>query len=418
MGVGDLLTSFKGFFSRAFWLGAFLPVAIVAAVHAAIADAVVPVDVGAWVVTAVSSEPGTTVVAIAAILFLAYALAPITTIAGAILDGSVMPKRLHESLRRARFADWNAGAEAINAARIDYAQIQTLRGRLIERLQNARDVGAAKLQPDLAAIEAAETAVADLDAAVAQLIEGNEPDGGLAARLHRAAATVQVALEACSADEADDWSQRLDRTQTGFDAATLRIESEYRHRRDAAQSRAFLDDPVDWQPTRFGDARQLCDRFCRDSYGVPFSFLWPRVLLAMNGAGEADEDKGLPRTVVDGAAQVEFAVLLLALAVTVPAFWLPYIVIANKSLAAFVLIGVLAPAVLAALYELAVQSEVRFANSVNSAVDRYRLDVFPLLKLKPPPTRSAERALWRKLHNARVADSGVELVYHYPGATP
>jgi hypothetical protein len=77
MGLTDILTTFKSFFSRSFWFGSFLPVAIFTGIHLVIAWWV---GTGLELSTIISADTGkliTVPLALFALIVLAYAATPL-----------------------------------------------------------------------------------------------------------------------------------------------------------------------------------------------------------------------------------------------------------------------------------------------------------------------------------------------------
>ena len=110
-------------------------------------------------------------------------------------------------------------------------------------------------------------------------------------------------------------------------------------------------------------------------------------------------------------AQVDFAVFLFALWWTVPVLWLPMIIVEQESIWGLLALGLVAPLVGKALYELAIQAEIIAGTAVAIALDAYRREALKLLGVTPPATLSAERQLWSKLEGSRDPSRGVELIY-------
>jgi hypothetical protein len=131
-----------------------------------------------------------------------------------------------------------------------------------------------------------------------------------------------------------NWLARANAAQRRIFALRREALVEARHKLTAVARRMPNLDVQDWQATRLGDARYRRDRYVRDTYGVSFAYLWPKVRMAV-GDGDQDESKGLPRSVADAAATVDFAALLLVLGLTVPAAWLPVVLLYTDSVAAF-----------------------------------------------------------------------------------
>jgi hypothetical protein len=219
-----------------------------------------------------------------------------------------------------------------------------------------------------------------------------------------------------SVEPVPEWTNRATLALQKILALHGDAESEARHRLNAVARRMPTLDPRDWQATRLGDARYARDSYVRDTYGASFDYLWPKVRMAV-GDGEADDAKAVARSVADAASLVDFAALLLVLALTIPAVWLPVIIVNDKPVFAFLAIGVGAPIALAMFYELLIRAEMAFGIVVQNIVDRYHLAIFPMLSLPVPATLSAERDLWSRVEQASWSSAGVDLVYKLPATT-
>src|SRR4051812_22931386 len=99
---GQILTLFQGFFSRAYWFGSFLPVAVVSALHVLMTAHVFPQEPPLW-----GSVTGTTgnalvvaPIAFGTLFVVAYALTPFIPFFRGVLDGHQLPGWLRDRLRR------------------------------------------------------------------------------------------------------------------------------------------------------------------------------------------------------------------------------------------------------------------------------------------------------------------------------
>jgi hypothetical protein len=160
-------------------------------------------------------------------------------------------------------------------------------------------------------------------------------------------------------------------------------------------------------PTRVGDARLLAERYSEDTYRVDFNYLWPRIQLLLPKA-----DEGFFQRLQDAQSQVEFSVLALVLALTVPFVWLPVLLFISTTPWLFLVIGLLSPFALLFFYELVVQSQSVFGEVVRVAIDKYRLSVLTEVMRQPmPATLAAERALWARLRQASEPGNEADLSY-------
>lgn len=407
-----ILSGFAAFFSRGFWLGALLPVVIVAVLHLLLAVAFYDEVVLSKVFEEVTGATGKALATAAALIVLAYALAPLIRLFQGALDGSLLPRAVHERLRRDRARAWVTADAEYRAGMKEDAELGATEERITLVLVAARKRGlAGGATNDSPLIEAAEREIGRLHDEIA-LTRRVDQD-----RLVKAAWSLQAALQRNTTTRVagDPWPSRLDALHQRFVLLLKGLNSEAGQRQNAFVERSPFFDPQVWQATRLGDARHRRERYAKDAYDVDFAYLWPRVRWAIE-EGETKESRGLPRQVLDAAAQVDFAVLLLALTLTIPLVWLPLIVVENKSIWAFLAIGLATPPVLMALYTLVLRSELDFGGAVQTTIDRYRLAVLPMLAMPLPPTLSAERDLWRRLGRMNVPAGGVQLTYRHPVA--
>jgi hypothetical protein len=152
------------------------------------------------------------------------------------------------------------------------------------------------------------------------------------------------------------------------------------------------------QATRFGDARMIVDQYCRLVYGVDLDYIWPRLQLLL-------EDSAQAKTLEAAQAQNEFAVLALALSVSVPLVWLPLIGLYGASFALLAAIAVAAPISWMFFYQLVVESQAAFGSVVRALVDRRHLDLLVAMNQERPQTIAEERDLWGRLQSG--AEGGV-----------
>jgi hypothetical protein len=208
-------------------------------------------------------------------------------------------------------------------------------------------------------------------------------------------------------------SQRL--AQAAEDVVDLTAECE----REAGQralalytryGRIAFRDP---QATRMGDARFLTESYSLNVYNVDFSYIWPRLQLVLPEQGGQGQVGSHNDRLIAARAQVDFAVLSLALALTIPLLWLPLLAWHGESVPLFIAIGVGGPLLAMFFYQLAVASQFDFGEVVKAAIDKYRFDVLANLRQALPATLAAERALWNDLRVAERKGSISDLFYRH-----
>ncbi len=424
MSFSALLDTFKGFFSRAFWFASFLPVAIVCAIHAILYATFFKVDMARWITGNLGKDSVTTLAMVAGLTVLAYAISPLTPVFAGLFDGSLLPQWLHDWLRRGRAASWRKANETYRTAAQNAERAMDLSEAMIPRLQDARAAGrtaapgvAATVEAAIAAAEAAARNVDEI--ATAAWNRSDTPGRPIdLPALEQASILLETALafnpaNVVAAAGGKSGAQRLADCQLLVTRLLREARNEHRHSFEAIVHRLPVLDPQDWQATRLGDARYARERYTRDAYRAPFAYIWPRVRMVMETIDDNDA-KGLPRQVSDAAVQLDFSILLLSLSITIPGIW-PFVLVGlGLSVTGFVLIASISPIVIGLLYELVVRNDIAFGKVLQTAIDRHRLGVFPMLKLAAPATLSAERDLWTRLAKVEVIDSGVDFVYVYP----
>jgi hypothetical protein len=408
----DILTAFRGFFSRAFWFGSFLPVAVIAALHLAITAVAFPgpAPTREWLVADLGNQlTGLTVVAFGLIV-LAYALSPFTPLVRGFLDGRLMPDWLHDALRRGRVPEWRDGTARMREALAEYEAFHRMNRAGVERLREEAAKGdARKAATDVAAISSAEAAVGDLQREMwVTRIPRRSAAQDAIDLLAVVLATNATNLRPGHSDEPA--SRRLGEARSLLISLIreARAEATYRFSRMAARYNR-----IDILATRVGDARRLAERYSGDAYHVEFDYLWSRIQLHL-----PTDDSGFPQRLSDAQSQVNFAVLAVVLTLTIPVVWLPVLLATATTPWLFLAIGALSPAALFFFYEQLVQSQFVFGEVVRVAIDRYRLEVLTDTMRQPlPQTLAAERALWERLKLAGEPGNAADFSYAHPDSS-
>lgn len=388
------ISALQGFFSKLFWFGTFLPVALFAALHLAIAA--VTFDSVHAAVTAPITGDGWWPVAILGLVVLAFAVSPLLPLLRGMMDGSLLPEAIREALRRSRAAEVSRRRGRLRR------EIQTL-GSLADLARGGHDQAAEASKAGTARCEAkapAEVAKAEaaIGAARAVLARGDLPDER---QVEAAIASACAALRAnCSdpsivPDDQKALARRTDAMTIGLDALLTDTETEARGRlANLMEQQRGVPDDIAIQPTRMGDARWAAERYPDDVYAVPFDFLWPRLELLIPA-----DDTELSARLLTAQAQLNFSVLAVALSATLFA-WVPFLALHGTSVAAFLAVAVGAPALLWFSWLLAVESQFGIGRTLEVAIDRHRLKVLEALRMPQPMSREAERTLWQQLVRA------------------
>jgi hypothetical protein len=399
----QILTAFKGFFSRSFWFASFLPVATIAALHIAIAEMAFPglIPVRKLLDADVGEKLSAASLFVAALVVLAYTLAPLTPLFRDMLDGRSLWPWLHNLLRTARIADWQRAKSEMQAASRAYGRFDSMYRKQIPKISGAAEAGnkLAKVM-DAASIKTAAEATRALQT---QMQSSRLPDFPAA---QDAVDKLVLSLQQNASNLNDENSKLLDGTKELLIALIDDARAEAAYHRGMISSKNRIDllpTRLDLLPTRVGDARRITERYSEDTYYVHFDYVWTRIEMLL-----PKDDTSFLQRLGDAQSQVGFSVLALLLTFSVPLVWLPILVVCDTTPWLFLGIGVLSPALVLFLYELVVQSQSVFGEVVRAAIDKYRLNVLSDVMRQPlPTTLAAERALWRGL--ALASEPGNEV---------
>lgn len=417
----------QGFLSRTFWFAAFLPVALIAVIHLVIATLAVgpitifgaPVSLSGSLDAAQFATSG--VVIVLGLVIIAYAVMPLMPRFRGVLDGTLLPVEIHDWLRGMRRTEASILERTIEQRLQDLTVLNTMleeydspAGSFKTAYENAKAIAAL---PDLTVIEiaeaslkAAKTAVDKRQSMVAALRQAetdvlvmlarNNPDKSALAGL--------ITLDAVSEKLCDKTDELASRFESVLSAACR--EAFYAHEivKERVRIAAALKNP---RATLIGDARYVVESYAEDVYRAQFDFLWPRLLVAIKA--EKAEDPILT-SIENARAQSDFAVLSWVLILTVPAIWLPTLLVRGGPAWLFLAIGAATPMLLTFFYELVFENQLAFGDVVKSTIDRHRLLVFKMLGLPQPASRSGERLLWEQVRRAEEDGRTTDLVYLPP----
>jgi hypothetical protein len=412
----------KGFFSRGFWFATFLPVALFAALHLLVAALTlrsitvfgISLNLDKENPLAQLATAGPAIVVI--LVIVGYALQPLMPRLRGLLDGSLLPAGLHDWLRRERLVEANAMRLRIAAARTDLIKLESLSDNAHEENGKLRTAyRAAELLPgasDGAVIARADQALKALQ----QAIFRKEAMATAAENTHTAVLAAlavnnpkQDALPPAATADDKTRSARTNAAAEQFEGLLVDMANEALYRYQIIQTRirvaGALENP---RATLIGDARLVVESYARGVYQVDFDFLWPRLLVAMK-ADKADDP--VLEAIETARAQVDFAVLSLVLAASIPAVWLPTLLAHEGPAWLFLVIGAATPLVLSFFYNLAFEGQLALGDVVKTAIDKSRFLVLKMLRLPEPATRSEERALWRQIANAEDDGRTTDLIY-------
>lgn len=429
----SVYTALQGFLSRTFWFAAFLPVALFAAVHLLIA--ILALD-SVTIFGATVSLSGTFdasqfatsgVFIVLGLVIVAYTMMPLMPRFRGLLDGTLLPVEIHDWLRGIRRAEANSLERAKDGRLRDFNAIDAILEDYDApdsyfRAAYQSALGIATL-PDSVVIQAAE---ASLDAAK-QAINKRQ---WMAPAVQQARVDVLAALARNNPDSSAlaglMFPVRLDPapavlcTKTGELAdqfeeilSTAHREAFYAHEivRERVRVAPALRNP---RATLIGDARYVVESYAEDVYRADFDFLWPRLLVAVR-AEKADDP--VLASIENARAQADYAILSLVLLLTIPAIWLPTLIVRGGPAWLFLAIGAATPVLLKFFYQLVFENQLAFGDVIKSTIDKHRLLVFKMLGVPQPTSRSNERLLWEQILRAEKDGRTTDLLY-IPPKTP
>jgi hypothetical protein len=412
--LSDVIGIFKGFFSRAFWFGNFLPVAVFSFLHLVIAWLVIPgIPLGTWA----QAEPKSLTyfsVTFAALVVLAYAITPIIPLVRGLLDGSLLPEWLHDALRREHLVAARAIRRRVSAAYELFSECGLLRETQVRLMWEARKTGNA-----LGAVNNS-AAIVQAGEVLAKLQRQFDAGDLLSVEdLGNAAALMVTALKSNATDlPGDPNAKRLDRLQNDLVDLLQDAEVDADNRAqalDTLYSRVAYDNP---QATSMADIRFLVEQYSLQAYNAPFDYIWPRLQLVLPTKADQSDENSFAEKLGSARAQIDFAILSLALSVTIPLVWLPYLAWVAIDPVLFVVIGAAAPLLIMFFYHIAVESQIVFGEALNAAIDNYRFILLGGNLRQPlPATLTDERDVWDRLQRIDRQRS-VELIYRHPKPQP
>ena len=344
---------------------------------------------------------------------LGYVLNPMVSMFRDLLDGSALPEKLHDALRRRREPALRTIRQEVDAAEDLLGLCRGLIRSEFRRIATARLQGnqlpAADNEP---VVQQAEAAVA----ALRQTLQGGDlplaADVGTAQDRLVTALTLNNALLRAGPNAA--LSLRLDTARESFIDAIGECEREVSYRVSALNARYSRVSFRNPQATTMADARFLAESYSLNAYNVDFSYLWPRLQVVLPDQGAQGTVDSYNDRLISARSRVDFAVLCTVLALTIPPVWLPLLAFRGSSILLFVAVWFVAPLVIAFFYQLAVESQFEFGEVIKSAIDKYRFNVLGELRLSLPPTLQSERALWGELRVVEQIASTTDLYYRHP----
>jgi hypothetical protein len=408
--LSQYITTFQGFFTRAFWFGSFLPVALFAFLHLVIAWlAFDTVELREWL--AADQSKLTLFPAIfAGLVMISYSLSPMVPVFGLLVEGWAMPSCIQQWLRRERMRATKPIREAVDDAELLLKSYRIIHKCLPDSLEKARAIG--KRRQSITDKQQFDRAKKSVEALRKQWADGQIPSED------HAKAAVRELVKALEANDTEHRDQNalileLEKLQDNILDLVFEWKREADHRVHALYTRYCRINYRDPEATRMADARVMTETYSLNVYNVDFSYIWPRLQLVLPEQGSEGQVGSFNDRLIAARSRVDFAVLSLALALTIPLVWIPLIAWHGNSVPLFIGIGIGSPLLAVFFYQLAVESQFEFGELVKAAIDKYRFAVLTDLHQALPPTLTAERELWRSLRVAEQVSALAELFYRH-----
>ncbi len=392
----SLLSYLGGLFSRAFWFGSFLPLAVFAILNFLFVVFVydLPMNWTPW--TTLGNDWKGLPLALLGLLVMTYAIAPLVSALHGVLDGSLLPEDLHRLLFRHRRAEVAKRRKQKQNATALMATFKALYETKPAELEMARQEG---LSHPIPAKVSRNSAAFDV-----MLLEMTLASAFLPKAQEVSDAADAVAALMRSGDRVAD-ALRYRMLAVLEDSARV---AEHEAIMATSRSRGLaLEHP---QATRIGDARAFVEGYSLAVYNVQFSYIWPRVQLVLK------KEDGLGDRILAARAQIDFSAVSMVLVVLAGLIWPPILAFTSASYTPILVIGAAVPPLLVIFYELLFESEMAFAEVVKVVLDRYRIDLLTTVLRQPlPATSSTERDLWEALEKAEEGHRG-EITYRHPSS--
>jgi hypothetical protein len=382
---GQVLSAFKGILSSAFWFGAFLPVAVFAAVNLLLAAQVsraanellnqIGVEKWTWLIPTLLG-----------LIVAAYVLGPMARLFRAVFDGRRMPDWLFTRLLPSHVVRRARAHLALLEAYQRQADVKQWQEHALATLVDAKGT-----QPrPVANAGNASKLIADADRRVTHLqtrlragrwIKKTEFLG-----VETALANARLSIPPLADPIVDLLEQSF--FQALVDLAV--IAGSHAARRQDRRRRL----PRQVQPTSMGNVRQYHENYANNVYHADHDFLWPRVQAVI---GETDV---MGKRIEAARSLADFAVLSVLLTIVTMLVWLPMLAALDTTPWRFLAVAILGPVIGWLFFHLVVESQVSLGELAQIAIDRFRLEVLKTLHIKQPLTLSAERQIWKTLCQA------------------
>jgi hypothetical protein len=146
-------------------------------------------------------------------------------------------------------------------------------------------------------------------------------------------------------------------------------------------------------PTAFGNIGRTMRSYALRRYGLDLDIFWTRFqkVMADDSTGKLFDTLQTQKTLVDTAVTLFWLTILFGV------IWIPLLTAWRQDGTMFRVVALGVPLAAWALYQLALQAYLVFADHVRTSVDYYRFKVLGEFHVTLPPGTTEERAIWQRL---------------------
>ena len=159
--------------------------------------------------------------------------------------------------------------------------------------------------------------------------------------------------------------------------------------------------------TSMGNIGESVRSYSRSRYEINLDSFWSRLQKSI----QADEK--FYAALIDAKTQLDFLISLFWLTILFTVSWLSFLLYSRTSWIAFILVGVIGPALAALWYEIAKQNYLAFADILRTSIDLFRFDLLAELHVPRPSSSDHERVLWDKLNHLIGYGDATTVRYHH-----
>ncbi len=409
---GQVLDKFDAWFGRSFLIASYFPSLIFTLVNGALLYLTVPATrppLQQFWSNAAAEKSIDLLIALALVAVFAYAVTPLIQIVTDLLEGAYLPQWLAEIVVIDESLRQEKDAEQQQESMGRYERLPEA-DKILDRLAAARRAGA-ELQAvwDAAAIRAAAELMEELHVRFYQRKPIPETD------LQRAADLLQHALRHNCAEN----DQLFKQTSTSDREASKQLGGlhdwfanvlvPYTRTIVVDRWEHAIRDPYEravqasLAPTYLGNKAAALQRYCKLRYGIHFNSFWPRFQLAI-------KDANLKTAIATSKTQLDFTVLMFALACVTTVGWTLLIGAVGTDIRVFAGVVCIGGFACAFAIRSVRWSYAAFASVVRASIDMARFDVLDALRIALPDSIRKEGPLWKQVSTLLVEhDSTVDI---------